>query len=159
MTMRKLHLIALVALIMLGFSGCEKSTVTNDAYPDVFVKTIKNAQGVTVYAAIHSVVSYSGVSKVSVQAPNGTVTQLLNYQNTGYSFYNEPADADYLPTPPAAGIYTYTVTFKNAEVKTYTNTLTNAVLAPANITSLVKSANGDSVYITWDAIANVDFYQ
>ena len=157
--MRKLHLIAIVALIMLGFSGCEKSTVSNEAYPDVFVKAIKNAQNITVYAAIHSVVSYSGVSSVSVKAPDGTVTQLINYQNTGYSFYNEPADADYLPTPPAAGIYTYTVKFNDQEIKTYTNTLSNSVLAPANISSLVKSTNGDSVLVTWDAIANVDFYQ
>jgi len=85
--------------------------------------------------------------------------QLTNYQNSGYSFYNEPADADYLATPPAAGIYTYTVKFNNGEVKTYTNSLSSAFLLPANISSLVKSANGDSVYISWDAIANVDFYQ
>lgn len=157
--MRKLQLIAIVALIMLGFSGCEKSAVTNEAYPDVFVKTIKNTQGDAVFAAIHSVISYSGVSSVSVKAPDGTVTQLINYQNSGYSFYNEPAVTDYLPTPPAAGIYTYTVKFNNAEEKTYTNALTNAILAPANISALVKSTNGDTIYITWDAIANVDYYQ
>jgi len=157
--MRKLQLIAIVALIMLGFSGCDKSTVTNEAYPDVFVKTIKNAQGIPVYAAIHSVISYSGASSVSVKAPDGTVTQLVNYQNSGYSFYYEPAEADYLPTQPAAGIYTYTVKFNNDEVLTFPNTLGNSVLAPANISALVKSTNGDTVNITWDAIANADYYQ
>ena len=41
----------------------------------------------------------------------------------------------------------------------YTNSLSTATILPANITSLAKSANGDSVYIKLDAIPNVNFYQ
>jgi len=37
--------------------------------------------------------------------------------------------------------------------------LATATLLPANITSLAKTAAGDSVYIKWDAIATVNFYQ
>lgn len=156
--MRKLHLLAIVALIILGLSGCEKAKTVNQAWSDAFVKTIKNPQGATVYSAIHTVFSFNGMKSVSVTSPGGSVLQLANYQNGGVSFFNEPADADYLITPPAAGNYTYTVKFNDGEEIVYTNTLSTENLLPANITSVVKTTNGDSVYISWDAIADVDAY-
>ena len=156
--MKKLHLLALVALIMLGLSGCEKAKTVNQAWADAFVKTIKNSQGATVYSVIHTVFSFNGMKSVSVTSPGGTVLQLANYQNGGVSFFNEPADADYLSTPPAAGNFTYTVKFNDGEEIVYTNTLSTENLLPANITSVVKTTKGDSVYIYWDAIANVDAY-
>lgn len=156
--MKKLHLLALVALIMFGLSGCEKGVVTNDASADVFIKALTNSQGVTVYAAIHSVFSYNIMKSVSVVAPDGTTTQLLNYQSQGYSFYNEPIDTDYKTTIPTAGVYTYTVTFNDGTVTTYTNSLSDTAILPPNVT-LTKTAAGDSVYISWGAIANVDFYR
>lgn len=157
--MRKLHLLAIVALIMTGLSGCEKATVQNEATGDVFIKSIKNTAGVTVYTAIHSVFSYNKMTSVSVKTPDSTTIQLKNYENGGNSFYNEPVDADYLATLPTAGPYVYSVTFSNDEAKTYTNTLASASLLPAVITSLAKTANGDSIYISWNAIANTQAYQ
>jgi hypothetical protein len=156
--MKKLHLLALVLLIMIGLSGCEKAAVNNEAAADVFIKAITNPQGVTVYAAIHSVFSYNKMKSVSVVAPDGTTTQLINYQNAGNSFYNEPAITDYLPTIPPVGIYAYTVTFDDGTVLAYTNTLSDANILPSNIT-LTKTTAGDSVYISWSAIANVNTYQ
>lgn len=157
--MKKLQLLALIAVIMLGLSGCEKETVKNEASVDVFVKSIKNEQGITVYTAVHSVFSYNKITSATVTSPTGTITQLTNYENAGNSFYNEPTDADYLTTPPTKGNYVYIVNFDNAEAITYTNSLSETTIQPANITSLVKSADGDSVYIAWDAIANTHAYQ
>jgi hypothetical protein len=157
--MKKLQGIALVALIILGLSGCEKLQVQNDASADVFVKAIRNAQGTTVYAPVHSVFSYNLMSSVSVKSPDGSTLQLTNFENAGNSFFNEPAETDYLTTPPSTGTYTYTVKFDDNEEKTFTNSLSASVLAPPNITSLAKSANGDSVYIKWDAIINTHAYQ
>jgi hypothetical protein len=159
--MKKLHLLTLVALIMLGLSGCEKGKVTNEATADVFVKTIKNAQGATVYAIIHTVFSYNGISSVKVTSPDGTISQLSDPEGSGFSFYNNPLAADYLPTFPttATGNYTYLVKFKDGEEITYTNSLTSSFIAPANITTLAKTVAGDSVYLRWDAIPNVQFYQ
>lgn len=159
MKMKKLHLLALMALIMLGLSGCEKATVTNEAYPDVFVKAIKNTQGATVFTTIHSVFSYNTMSSVSVTSPGGTSQSLKNYENAGYSFYNEPAEADFSTTTPTAGTYAYTVKFNDGEEKPYTNSLTSSYLLPPNITSLTKSTNGDSIYFKWDAVANTNAYQ
>ena len=159
MKMRKLHLLALVALIMVGLAGCEKATVTNEATADAYIKSIKNAQGVSVYVVVHSVFSYNVMKSVNVTSPDGTTKQLPNYQNAGNSFFNEPVDADYQSLVPAAGAYTYTVTFNNGEVITYSNTITNAVVLPPNITSLAKTTAGDSVYIAYDAVATAHGYQ
>ncbi len=157
--MKKVHLLTLIALIMLGLSGCEKAKVTNEATADVFVKAIKNAQGTNVYTAIHSVFSYNVMKSVSVTSPGGTPLQLTNFENGGNSFFNEPADADYSTTAPTAGSYTYLVKFNDGEEITYPNTLAAATLLPANITSLAKTASGDSVYIKWDAITATHAYQ
>lgn len=159
--MKKLQFLAIVALIMVGLSGCKKEKVANEAAVDVFVKAIKNAQGATVYTVIHSVFSYNTMTSVSVASPDGTIKELTNPGSGGSSFYNIPVDADYLQTLPslAIGIYTYHVKFNDGEEITYTNSLSNLTIQPANITSLAKSANGDSVYVKWDAIPNVNFYQ
>ena len=143
---------------MFGLSGCEKKVVTDTATADVFIKALTNDQGVTVYAAVHSVFSYNAMKSVSVIAPDGTQSQLLNYQNAGYSFYNEPIATDYHTTVPTAGVYTYTVTFNDGTVSTYTNSLSNKSILPSGVT-LTKTASGDSVYISWTAIANVDTYR
>ena len=159
--MKKLHLLALVVLIMAGLSGCKKEKVANQASVDVFIKAIKNTQGATAYAVIHSVFSFNTITSVSVTSPDGTIKELTNPGSGGSSFYNVPVDADYLPTIPASSIgsYTYHVKFNDGEEITYTNSLSAATILPANITSLTKSVNGDSVYIKWDAISNVNFYQ
>lgn len=157
--MKKVHLLTLIALIMLGLTGCEKAKVTNVALADTFVKAIKNDQGANVYTAMHSAFSYNVMKSVSVTTPGGTTIQLPNYENGGNSFFNEPVLADYSAIGPAAGVYTYLVKFNDGEEITYTNTLATSTLLPANITSLAKSASGDSVYIYWNAIATTHAYQ
>lgn len=159
MKMNILKSLILVTLIVVGLSGCKKTKNENVANVDVSIKAIKNAQGVTVYAALHSVISYSVMKSVSVTSPSGVALQLTNFENGGVSFYNEPAVADYTVTPPASGTYTYLVKFNDGEEITYSNSLSAATLLPANITSLVKTASGDSLYITWDAIASTHAYQ
>lgn len=156
--MKKIHLLAIVLLIMVGLSGCEKSAVTDSASADVFIKALTNDKGVTVYSAVHSVFSYNVMKSVTVVAPDGTQSQLLNYQNAGYSFYNEPISTDYLPTIPTAGVYTYTVTFNDGTVTTYSNSLASTAILPPILT-ITKTVAGDSVYVSWGAIANVDTYR
>ena len=157
--MRNLHLLAAVALFMVGLAGCEKATVQNEASTDVFVKAIKNAGGTTVYAPIHSVFSYNKMASVVVTAPGGATLALNNFEDGGLSFFNEPTDAEYLTTAPTGGVYSYKVTFDDGEEKTYTNSLAATKLEPATITSLVKSADGDSVYISWNAVTSTHAYQ
>jgi len=157
----KLQLLSLATLILLGLSGCQKAKVTNQASADVFIKAIKNTQGTPVFTVIHSVFSFNTITSVSVTSPDGTKKELTNPGNSGNSFYNIPVDTDYLQalSSSVTGSYTYLVKFNDGEEITYTNSLSNLNIQPANITSLAKSANGDSVYVKWDAIPNVNFYQ
>ena len=157
--MKNLQMLIFIVLIIIGMSGCEKVAVDNQASGDVFVKAIKDASGTTVYTAIHSVFSYNQMTTVTVQTPEGLTESLNGFDSNGNSFFNEPAESDFVGVPPTPGAYVYTVKFANNETKTYSNTLSVATLQPALITSLVKSANGDSVYIAWNAIASTDAYQ
>ncbi len=157
--MKKFQVLLLVSVILVGLTGCEKGTVTNVASADAFIKSKVNAQGVTVYAVVHSVFSYNIMDKVTVTSPGGTTMQLTDYDNDGISFYNKPAETDYSTTIPNIGTYTYVVTFSDATQLTYTNSLTAATLQPAVITGLAKNANGDSIYLSWNAIANTNAYQ
>ena len=157
--MKKLQLLLAIMAVLFLLSGCEKAKVVNDASCDVFTKAITDASGTTVYTAIHSVFSYNSMKSVSVKSPDGLTMDLTNFQNSGNSFFNQPVESDYVQLPPTAGVYTYTVTFSDGEVKTYTNTLASSSLQPAVITSLSKNSKGDSVYFAWNAIPSVDAYQ
>ena len=159
--MKKLHLLALGAVIMLGLSGCEKATVVSQATADAFIKSIKNPKDTsqTVYAVIHSVFSYNLIASASVVSPDGTTMQLTDFTKQGNSFYNAPADSTFSSTIPSIGTYNYTVTFKDGEVLTYSNTLSSSTLLPPSFTSLTKSVHGDSVYIAWNAVTNAQAYQ
>jgi hypothetical protein len=159
--MKKLHVLAVGAVMMFGLAGCEKTKVANQAAADVFVKAIRNPLDTskTVYAAIHSVFSYNSMTSVGVTSPGGATMQLTDFDNSGMSFYNEPADTAYKPTPPTTGVYNYIVKFYDGEQLSYTNTLLNSIIAPVIITSLAKSAGGDSVYIAWKAVTDAQGYQ
>lgn len=157
--MKNLQLLASVVAMLLMLSGCEKAKVTNEATADVFVNAMTNASGVTVYTAKHSVFSYNKMTSVSVKTPDDKTFALTNYENGGYSFYNKPIEADYSALAPTTGSYVYTVQFNDGEIKTYSNSITAATLQPAVITSLVKSADEDSVYLSWNAIPSTDAYQ
>ena len=159
--MRKLYFLAFGVFIILGMAGCEKATVTSQASVDTFIKSIRSPKDTShiVYTAIHSVFSYNLIASASVVEPGGTTLQLSDVDKTGLSFYNVPADSTYSITLPILGTYVYTVTFKDKEVITYNNSLSSSTIQPPIITSLVQSANTDSVYISWKAISNAQAYQ
>ena len=157
--MKNLQMLTFIVLIFIGMSGCEKVKVTNEASGDVFVKAIKDANGTTVYTAIHSVFSYNTMTTVTVKTPEGLTESLTSFDSGGNSYFNEPVESDFVQIPPTPGAYVYTVKFEDGEEKTYTNTLLATTIQPALITSLVKSASGDSIYISWNAITSTDAYQ
>ena len=159
--MRKLFFLAIGAIIMLSLGSCEKATVVSQASADVFIKSIKDPKDTShvVYAAIHSVFSYDLISSASVVSPDGVTTQLVDFDKSGNSFYNSPADSTYSLSLPPLGTYQYTVTFKDKEVITYTNSLSTSAVLPPRITSLTKSADADSVYLTWKGVSDAQFYQ
>jgi hypothetical protein len=160
MKMKKLHILAIVALILPIFTSCEKAKTSNDALADTFVKIIKDDQGRILYAPVCSVFSpATKITSATAVSPYGTILSLSNFENGGMSFFNVPTENDYSIDLPPAGDYTFKVKFDGGEEKVYTDVLTDQTISPANITSLTKSANGDTICIRWDAIANVSAYQ
>ncbi len=159
--MKQLKFLALGAMIMLGLSGCEKTAVTSTASVDTFIRSIKNPKDTThvMYAAIHSVFSYNLMANSTVVTPDGETVQLTDFDKNGNSFYNAPADSAYSLALPTLGTYKYTVTFKDKEVITYTNTLSSSSLPPPIITSLVQTVSKDSIYISWKALSGSQAYQ
>ena len=158
--MNNLKLIALAIALVLGFTACEKATVVSEATADVIIRAIKSPKDTStiVFAAVHSVFSYSLIAGVSVVSPDGETLQLVDYNNLGNSFFNNIADSVYSPTPPTLGAYKYTVTFKDKEVISYTNSLSSSFVIPPPITSLTKSV-ADTIYLSWKAVLNADGYQ
>ena len=163
--MRKLFYLACSIFLMISLTECEKATVTSQATADAFIKSIKdpNNPGQAIYAVIHSVFSYNPIGSVSVVSPGGQTVQLTDYDKLGNSFYNKPSLSSYSQIVPSLGTYTYTVTFKDNEVLTYTNSISSNILPPPNILGLsavpVGSAKKDSVYISWAAVTNAQGYQ
>ena len=159
--MKKLYYLIIGVVISISFTGCEKAKVVSIATVDTFIRSIKNSADTskTVYAAIHSAFSYNLIASVTTATPGGQTLTLTIPSQSGNSFYYSPADSAYSVSVPTLGTYNYTVTFKDKEVITYTNVLSASVLPPPTIISIAKSADLDSVYITWKAVANVDAYQ
>jgi len=162
--MKKIYIIIFTSFILFGLAGCEKATIIDQASADAFIQSIKNPADTSkiVFAVVHSVFSYNLMSSVSVMAPisatspDSITTNLINYAKMGNSFYNNPVYSASLPTP---GTYSYTVTFKDGQVISFSNTLTYNILIPPNITFLAKNVTPDSIDISWDAVANAQAYQ
>jgi len=161
--MKKLYLYALLSFVLAGLGGCEKATIVDQATADAFIQSIKNPKDTAqvLFAVVHSVFSYylmsgaSVVAPVTLASPDTITTHLINYANMGNSFYNNPVYSSSLPTP---GTYSYSVTFKDRQVLTLTNTLLYTILIPPYITSLTKNGT-NSIDISWNAVTNAQAYQ
>jgi hypothetical protein len=153
-----LSFLALI-LLLIGFS-CKKSNTPNDATADVFARSLLY-NGIIGYSTVHSVTSYSGMTAVSVETPDGVTFSLLKQDGTGTAFLKDTSMAGLYPSqqPPVTGDYTYHVTFANGEQKVYTNNLANDFLLPPVIDSLYVKPNGTTVRLKWEPVAGAQAYQ
>jgi hypothetical protein len=140
------------------FAGCNDDPAPAEAYPDVYVRSMMS-EGSAVYAVAQMVTSYTAMDTVIVTGPVGAPS-LKSYDNTHLSFVNEPASEDYEVTPPMSGTYTYNVKFSNGEELSVSNSITSPFVAPAQNMAVVEVTenNVTTVKLTWDAVANTDYY-
>jgi len=152
--------ILLLLFIIFVFSSCEKTTVTNKATADVFIKSIVY-QGDTLFGIAHSVFSYNGISQVSVKNPQGDTLLLTSKVDDGISFFKDPSinSGDFSTSLPGSGLYSYRVTFKDKTQTTYTNTLGANSLLPAKIDSFDRSADGQFIVLKWNPVNEAQGYQ
>jgi hypothetical protein len=155
-----LNRLACGLLVLITFSRCEQTTVTDVASADAFIKTIVN-QGDTLFGVAHSVFSYNGMTSVSVKSPDGDSIQLPGITGNGISIYKDPSltAGDYSKTLPSDGVYKYDVTFRDKSTQALNNTLGADFILPAVIDSLGLSPDGQSVVLKWNPVQNAQFYQ
>ncbi len=146
--------------IVITLYACEKSTVTNVATADVFIKTIIS-QGDTLFGLAHSAYSYNRMISVSVKSPEGDSVNLPVIADKGISIYKNPSleSGDFSKNFPATGVYAYNITFKDNSKQVLNNTLGADFLLPAVIDSLNLATDGQSVKLSWNPVQNAQFYQ
>ncbi len=147
-------------LVILGFISCDKVTVTNHATADVFIKSI-SYQGNILFGVAHSVFSYNGISQVSLKTPQGDTLLLSSKVDEGLSFFKDPSfdSGDFNINPPASGLYSYRVTFKDKTQTVLTNTLGANYLLPAKIDSFGISSDGRFIVLKWNPVSEAQGYQ
>lgn len=143
-------------LVALLFSGCEKDSETTEAYPDAYISSVMSESG-PVYAVVQIVYSYSKIESVNVTLPSGAAGSLENYQNGGYSFFDEPETSEYTAfNSSMLGTYTYDVKFGSGETKSYANAVTK-YLSPAQNVTVTETTSG--IKLAWDKVDGVEAYQ
>lgn len=157
--MKKYILPALMVLI--AICSCNKKETTyDDTVADVFVRSYKN-NNINSYRAVFSVFSYSKMSAVRVDVPNGSSISLSDETGDGISFTKDTSLTQQLHTqvPPPTGVYTFNVTYSDGSQKVYTNTLTSDYILPPVIDSLYRKPDGVSIRLKWKPVAGADAYQ
>jgi hypothetical protein len=150
----------LIMMLLLVFISCKKDKPNDNAEADVYVKSIL-FNGEPVFGLVQYVFGYAAMSSVTVQYPGGASDQLIAYDTEKTVFYSEPVVAlgTYTGTPPEPGTYSYKVTFKDGIEKVFTNDLSSIYLLPPTITSLAKTAGSQSVSMSWEPLAGVEYFQ
>ena len=158
--MKNLFPVLLVIFVLSIFSSCKKNNPQNDAIADVFARSLVFG-GEVGYSTVHSVVSSSTMSAVTVDTPDGITFSLYDHDGTGTAFFKDTSMAGSNPNPesPVPGLYTYHVTYTNGEQKDYTNTLSDVFLLPPVIDSLYITSDGLRLRIKWEPVAGADAYQ
>jgi hypothetical protein len=156
--MKNFSFLLLIITALLVISSCKKEK--NDAIADVFARSLMY-NGKVGYSTVHSVVSTTVMSAVTVDIPGGGTVSLYDHDGTGTAFFKDTSMVGMYPNPepPAAGTYTYHVTFGDGEQKVYTNTLANDFLLPPVIDSLYIMPDGISLRLKWEPVAGAQAYQ
>lgn len=151
----------LVIMMLLVLLSCNKDNKPDDnAEADVYIKSVL-IDGVPVFGIAHYVLGYATMNAVTVDLPGGMTDQLNAYDAGKKIFYIEPsiAEGTYSNNVPEPGIYYYNVTFSDGVESVFINQLTSSYLLPAEITSVVKSSDSQSVILSWAPVAGVEYFQ
>jgi hypothetical protein len=152
--------ILLTVMVLLTIWSCNKQVTYNDAIADVFIRSLKE-NNVNAYRAVFSVSSYSKMSSVTVDVPNGSSISLSDETGDGITFSKDTSltGESYSHVPPPSGIYTFHVNYSDGSQKVYTNTLSSDYLLPPVIDSLYRKTDGISLRLKWKPVEGADTYQ
>jgi hypothetical protein len=156
--MKRYILLAIMGVIT--FYSCNKVETYSDVAADVFVSSTRE-NNVDSYKAVFSAISYSKMTSVTVDGPNGSSVSLVDESGDGLSFTRDTTlnGETVSHVAPPAGIYTFHVNFADGSQKTYTNTLSSDILLPPVIDSLYRKPDGVSLRLKWKPVTGADDYQ
>jgi hypothetical protein len=159
--MKKVLILVAVCTLFATFS-CKKSSSSADAaIADVFVRSLKY-NGQNAYSTVFSVSSYTPMTEVTVDTPDGVSFRLNEHASgMGTAFLKDTSfyGAGYSHNPPATGVYTFHVKYSGGDQRVFTNTLSNDFLLPPVIDSLYKKPDGVYLRMKWEPVAGADAYE
>lgn len=156
----KTRILAVLLAVLLSATSCLKTdnqaTGTGDALIVVKKKGETTVYGVSLYAY-----TFSEFKSVSVTAAkNGTSKTYTLAANQGYktSFYYESPDAEFSPELPQATDYIFTAQFENGTAQTFSDVLTDEVLAVPTIIKMEYDSVKNILTVNWNEVPNADSY-
>lgn len=158
--MERMKLSVMVILILAGLSSCRKTSATDGADVDVFVKSMVK-DGLSLYGASHFVVGTDAMKSVAVHSPDGVTDSLVSYDSSNLYYHLEPnlGLGTYSTTPPVPGTYTYHIKFNDGTEKSFTNVLGSNYLTAPTIVSIAESTDSNSIALKWNAVTGAQAYE
>ena len=146
-----------VLFLLVAFTSCDKSEVTQEVYVDSYIHSFPNKANVPVYTVMHTAYSFTQINSVGVTGTASPASQLFAFSGDGLSFYNKPDSAAYKPAVPVPETFTYNVIYSNGVSATKTNAIVAKSVAPVQQLTTEKTAT--DIKLSWKAAANAEAYK
>jgi len=160
MNLLKNRLTALVFVVGTFFlSSCLNEEYTGQtAYGDAFIKSVQLTDSTVGYNLQLYAYSWSEMKSVTVSSENDSTEYQLDTIDYKYTFAYRPAETLYLPQPPEANKYFFSITFDNDEKAVVNDYLNSNVLLPPQIKKLEWNNDNQTIQLEWYPVTKVQLY-
>lgn len=158
-----------VAILMVSLlSSCSKTVVNNAVFTDSYIHAVFNTKDTVeskrypIYSVMHTAYCYTKLGSVRVNGSSGSVVNLTDFDQSGFSFYTPIKDsASYKIAVPAAENYTYNVSYVSGETVAQTDATVVKSLMPARNLNAVRTTTttADNIVVSWKPVVNAEAYK
>ena len=154
-----------VLLLFIGlftFTSCDEDDTTppenthDDAYGDVILKKVNTPNGIRYKEVFFAGGIDINATGCTVTTPDGTSYDLAEFW-AGPGKVNSMAGV-MTAVIPAAGDYTFTLSFSDGYEKTITDTLEDTEIDLPMPFTVEYTSGGDTITLSWEAVDNADLY-
>ena len=150
---------AAFAAVLFVSASCMDNDVDLVGYGDAYILT-EVVDGDTLKGLGLHAYSYSDMATVRANLKDVTnpVYDLTPYLGYAQDFTWSTPLSQFSSSIPTIGEYIFNATFKNGEVLTFSNRLTNSYILPPEIESCTFLLTSDRIDIDWKSVAKADSY-
>jgi hypothetical protein len=157
---------AMLIIISLSlFSACDNDTTEpddpasrhTDAFGDVFIKHVKNNQGVSSYG-LTFYAGGEGLTEAVVIAPDGSEYELEAFWKGAGNLRRHPADSEMSANFPQTGEYEFQLDFDNGDAFSIFDTLGTGSIGTVSGMAVQHTPGNDTISVQWNSVAGVDNY-